>query len=66
MPGKGVITRTGFAGRRDEGIGGGRAHGGSQPGRRLGIKDDVFEKKDIHIHVPDGATPKDGPALALP
>jgi ATP-dependent Lon protease len=30
--------------------------------RRLGIRDDVFEKKDIHIHVPDGATPKDGPS----
>ena len=29
---------------------------------RLGIKDDVFEKRDIHIHVPDGATPKDGPS----
>ena len=30
--------------------------------RRLGIKDEVFEKKDVHIHVPDGATPKDGPS----
>jgi ATP-dependent Lon protease len=28
----------------------------------LGIQDDVFEKKDLHIHVPDGATPKDGPS----
>jgi ATP-dependent Lon protease len=30
--------------------------------RRLGIRDDLFEKRDIHIHVPDGATPKDGPS----
>ena len=30
--------------------------------RRLGIKDEAFEKRDVHIHVPDGATPKDGPS----
>jgi ATP-dependent Lon protease len=30
--------------------------------RMLGIKDEAFEKKDVHIHVPDGATPKDGPS----
>ena len=62
VPGKGVITRTGSLGDvMKESVEAARTVVRSRA-RRLGIKDDAFEKKDLHIHVPDGATPKDGPS----
>ncbi|WP_299424467.1 endopeptidase La [uncultured Shimia sp.] len=32
---------------------------------QIGVKPTVFDKIDIHVHVPDGATPKDGPSAGL-
>ena len=62
MSGKGVITRTGSLGDvMKESVEAARTVVRSRS-RMLGIKDEFFEKRDMHIHVPDGATPKDGPS----
>jgi len=65
MPGKGKMTVTGNL--RDvmkESISAANAYVRSRS-VDFGIRPSLFEKKDIHVHVPEGATPKDGPSAGV-
>lgn len=65
MPGKGKVTHTGQLGEvMQESI-----HAAMTVVRnrvaRFNVAEDFYEKHDFHIHVPEGATPKDGPSAGI-
>ncbi|PRP71187.1 endopeptidase La [Chromobacterium amazonense] len=65
LPGKGSIVRTGQLGEvMQESITAAMSVVRSRA-CSLGVKPDFYEKCDMHIHVPEGATPKDGPSAGI-
>jgi ATP-dependent Lon protease len=65
LPGKGKIIRTGKLGDvMQESVQAAESYVKSRA-PSFGIKPSLFEKTDMHVHVPEGATPKDGPSAGV-
>ncbi|QCO16067.1 MULTISPECIES: endopeptidase La [Azospirillum] len=65
LPGKGRVTTTGKLGDvMKESVQAAESYVKSRA-TAFGIKPTLFEKRDIHVHVPEGATPKDGPSAGV-
>jgi ATP-dependent Lon protease len=65
MPGKGKMTVTGnLKDVMKESISAASSYVRSRA-PLIGVKPPTFDKKDIHVHVPEGATPKDGPSAGI-
>src|SRR6267378_3246027 len=65
LPGKGRVTATGKLGDvMKESVQAAESYVKARS-QVFGIKPSIFEKKDIHVHVPEGATPKDGPSAGV-